>query len=226
MLHFFQRRHNRTSSSSGNSNRNEEGSLRSFAAGNNNGSDGSSIHIDINNDVDNGVPSDNNNNNLDNGVPIDVVRKLLIGALDPIELAKDILPPEDMVAVVRYNSSPYQPPVNLVNHDIVTKEDVEFVALSYVGFEGRLDTRAKLQHDRFVAHFKLIPETVLDVWKYFKQSEEDCFSFKELLLTLNWLKVCEYYFINQEVFALTFALFANPLIRSYRARSLWDMENG
>lgn len=124
-------------------------------------------------------------------VPLETVRQLLIGSLDPIELAREILPASDIAAVVEYNSAPYRPPLDLKRHDIRTVEDVLFVGLSYVGFEGRLNVRPELKQARFVAHYKLIPQTMLDVWYWFNGNDEDGIDFKRLLYTVNFLKLCK-----------------------------------
>jgi hypothetical protein len=128
-------------------------------------------------------------------VPLTTVRALLMGSIDPIELAQQILPAKDIPAVVRYNSTPYREKVDLKGHPLVTQEDVLFVGLSYVGFEGeRYNVREKLKFDRFFAHYKLHPLTVLDVWNYFNEHDEAFGKrdFKVFLYTLNFLKLCKY----------------------------------
>jgi hypothetical protein len=70
-------------------------------------------------------------------VPISTVRRLLMGHVDPVRLAHQILPHDDLPAVVRYNSAPYRPTLDLSSHKIIYRaEDVLFVGLTYVGFDG------------------------------------------------------------------------------------------
>ena len=126
-------------------------------------------------------------------IPIDTVRKLLMGHIDPVELAQEILPHEDLAAVVRYNSAPFRPPLDLKNHCIVTSEDVLFVGLTYVGFEGkRQDVRPKMNIERFCSHYKLCPESILDAWNYFNEWGDNVLEFRRLLISLNFLKCCKF----------------------------------
>lgn len=74
-------------------------------------------------------------------VPIETVRKLLMGNADPVELAMEILPRSDLAAVVRYNSAPYRPPLDLDSYAIATAEDILFVGLTYAGFDGPRQNR-------------------------------------------------------------------------------------
>ena len=126
-------------------------------------------------------------------VPIDTVRKLLMGYLDPIDLARQILPPSDLAAVVRYNSAPYRPPLDLKNHAIATAEDVLFVGLTYVGFDGkRQNIRDYMNVERFCSHYKLCPEAIFDAWNYFQENSDEVIEFQDLLISLNFLKSCEW----------------------------------
>jgi hypothetical protein len=129
-------------------------------------------------------------------VPIETVRALLIGEIDPVELAREILPAKDLAAVIAYNRTPYRPALDLKRHDIRTAEDVLFVGLCYVGFEGRRQNVSyKVKQGRFCAHFKLVPQTVLDVWNWFNENDEKGIEFKRLLYSLNFLKLCKYHFL-------------------------------
>ena len=130
-----------------------------------------------------------------NTVPIDTVRKLLMGQLDPVELAKDILPQSDLAGVVRYNSAPYRPPLDLKKHEIATAEDILFVGLTYVGFDGkRQNIRGYMNLERFCSHYKICPEAIFDAWKYFLHNSDETIEFEDLLLSLNFLKCCEWCF--------------------------------
>ena len=132
--------------------------------------------------------------NEDSSVPIDIVRKLLMGNIDPVELARDILPHSDLAAVVRYNSAPYRPALDLDRYEIATVEDILMVGLTYVGFDGpHQDIRDEMNRERFCSHFKLCPETILDAWHYFNENSDDGIEFKRLLISLNFLKLCKYY---------------------------------
>lgn len=115
-----------------------------------------------------------------------------MGNLDPVALAQEILPSSDLAAVIHYNSAPYRPPLDIERHDIVTIEDVMFVGLTYVGFDGkRQEIRLSMNIERFCAHYKLCPEAILDAWNYFNEFGEESIVFKRLLFTLNFLKCCE-----------------------------------
>jgi hypothetical protein len=127
-------------------------------------------------------------------IPIETVRDLLIGAIDPVEFAREHLPPRDVAAVIAYNCAPYRPALDLKRHDIRTVEDVLFVGLCYVGFEAqRQNIRHKVKEGRFCAHFKLIPQTVLDVWHWLNENDEEGIEFHRLLYSLNFLKLCKYH---------------------------------
>lgn len=128
-----------------------------------------------------------------NDVPFETVRALLMGDIDPVELAQQILPAKDISAVIRYNSAPIRPKLDLTSHPIVTKDDILFIALSYVGFEDRQDVRARLNNDRYFAHYKLHPSSVLDAWNYFTEYDDNGgkLCFKVFLYTLNFLKLCK-----------------------------------
>lgn len=130
--------------------------------------------------------------NADQSVPTDTVRKLLMGYLDPVELARDILPPSDLAVVVRYNSAPYRPALDLEKHEIATAEDIVMVGLTYVGFDGpRQNIRDEMNRERFFSHYKLCPEAILDAWNYFNENSNDGIEFRHLLISLNFLKLCE-----------------------------------
>ncbi|KAL3795955.1 hypothetical protein ACHAWO_010211 [Cyclotella atomus] len=126
-------------------------------------------------------------------VPIETVRKLLMGTIDPVDLARQILPPKDLAAVVRYSSAPYRPKLDLRSHNIITAEDVLFVGLTYVGFDGsRQDIRDEMNRERFCSFFKLCPEGILDAYRYFSEHSEeegDIMEFRFFLIALNFLKL-------------------------------------
>lgn len=128
-------------------------------------------------------------------VPIETVRKLLMGTIDPVDLARQILPPKDLAAVVRYSSAPYRPKLDLRSHNIITAEDVLFVGLTYVGFDGsRQDIRDEMNRERFCSFFKLCPEGILDAYRYFSEHSEeegDIMEFRFFLIALNFLKLCK-----------------------------------
>jgi hypothetical protein len=143
-----------------------------------------------------------------------------MGNLDPVRVAQDILPPSDLAPVVRYNSAPYRPPLDLEHHDIATAEDVMFVGLSYVGFGNtRQNVRFSLSLERFCAHYKLCPEAILDAQNYFSEFGEETIDFKRLLFTLNFLKCCELILISLNI--NNFVLFLSILVLA----SLDDTEN-
>lgn len=128
-----------------------------------------------------------------------------MGHVDPVGLAHQILPHDDLPAVVRYNSAPYRPTLDLSSHEIITAEDVLFVGLTYVGFDGpRQNIVEEKSRERFFSHFKLCPEAILDSYRYFNEHGGlDTMDFKWLLITLSFLKLCKSYCAIQQFTNLT-----------------------
>lgn len=74
---------------------------------------------------------------------------------------------------------------------IITHEDVSFFGLIHVGFEeDRQSVREQLNNKRFRAHFGVESRAVKDVLGMLREEFSD-FTFKEFMMTLNWLKSCE-----------------------------------
>jgi hypothetical protein len=68
-------------------------------------------------------------------VSFEIVRRLLMGTLYPVQFARKNFTPEDVAAVVHHNFNLVFSMIDLVRHHVYTKEDVLFVGLSYAGFE-------------------------------------------------------------------------------------------
>ena len=124
-------------------------------------------------------------------VSLEIVRRLLMGTLDPVQFARENFAPEDVATVVQHNFNLAFPKIDLKRHQVDTKEDVLFVGLSYAGFEkDRQNVREKMNNERFHAFYKLCPEAVLDAKNYFDNYGEGVLTFERLLYMLNFLKLC------------------------------------
>ena len=77
---------------------------------------------------------------------------------------------------------------------LLTVEDILFFGLSYVGFgEERQQVRDKLSVDRFKAHFGPEPRTCLDVLLDLKEHFGSDVIYKDVMMAMNWLKLCEFF---------------------------------
>ena len=129
------------------------------------------------------------------GVPLKTVRGLLLGQVDPIDLAKQILSPGDAKVVMRLNTEHYREKTKVEKLKIYTVQDVIFVSLCYVGFDAeRQGSSDGTARSRFQSFFKACPEAVLDLKNHLDEGES--VEFKHLLWTLNFLKLREYFIPN------------------------------
>lgn len=74
---------------------------------------------------------------------------------------------------------------------LITTEDILFFGLCHVGFgEERQQVREKLCVSRFIAHFGVEPRTVKDLLLELKE-KFTALVFKQVMMALNWLKMCK-----------------------------------
>ena len=74
---------------------------------------------------------------------------------------------------------------------LLTDEDILFFGLYYAGFEEtRQKVRANLNIDRFKAFFGPEPRTVRDLFYDLQEKYPDII-FRDVLMTMNWLKLCK-----------------------------------
>ena len=68
-----------------------------------------------------------------------------------------------------------------------------FFGLSFAGFgEERQRVRESLNVDRFKAHFGPEPRTVKDILYDLKESLGSSIIYKDVMMAMNWLKLCKY----------------------------------
>ncbi|KAL7548803.1 hypothetical protein ACHAWF_012061 [Thalassiosira exigua] len=73
---------------------------------------------------------------------------------------------------------------------LLTKEDVLFFGLSYVGFgEERQHVREALNVNRFKAHFGPEPTTVVDILIDLKEDFSSDLIYRDVFMSMNWLKL-------------------------------------
>lgn len=76
---------------------------------------------------------------------------------------------------------------------LLTVEDIMFFGLSFAGFgEERQRVRESLNVDRFKAHFGPEPRTVKDILYDLKESLGSSIIYKDVMMAMNWLKLCKY----------------------------------
>ena len=77
--------------------------------------------------------------------------------------------------------------------DNVTKDDILFYGLCLVGFgDNRQNVRFELNENRFKGFFGVEPRTVKDLLTTLKEEFPDELIFKQVMMAMNWLKMCEY----------------------------------
>jgi hypothetical protein len=81
--------------------------------------------------------------------------------------------------------------IDLLLGTLITADDVLFYGLCHVGFgEDRQRVRIKLSESRFIAHFGVEPRTVKDLLLELKE-KFPALVFKQVMMALNWLKMCK-----------------------------------
>ena len=76
--------------------------------------------------------------------------------------------------------------------DSVTKDDILFYGLCHVGFgDNRQNVRFELNENRFKGFFGVEPRTVKDLLTTLKEEFPDELIFKQVMMAMNWLKMCE-----------------------------------
>ena len=82
--------------------------------------------------------------------------------------------------------------INLDRQMFITKEDALLFGLSYVGFgEERQNVRVELNTSRFKSHFGVEPRTIKDLLVDLKEEFSGGIIYRDLFMTLNWLKLCK-----------------------------------
>lgn len=141
-------------------------------------------------------------------VPYKTVRLLLLGELSPIDLANEVLSPEEALRVKHINTCGFRPKVQLSDIKINTVEDVLFVGLCYAGFDQdrQICQVSALDIGRFSSFYKAGPEIILDLRNHLVEYGGSV-DFMHLLWALNFLKLCEFiFFINHYVDNLSLSL--------------------
>ncbi len=76
---------------------------------------------------------------------------------------------------------------------LLTCEDIQLFGLSYVGFGNeRQSVRNQLNMSRFSSHFGVEPQTVKDLLVDLKDEFTGGLIYREVFMTLNWLKLCKF----------------------------------
>lgn len=76
---------------------------------------------------------------------------------------------------------------------LLTNEDILFFGLTYVGFDDkRQKVRNTLNVDRFKAHFGAEPRTIKDLLNDLKEEFTSDLIYRDVMMTLNWLKICKF----------------------------------
>jgi hypothetical protein len=125
-----------------------------------------------------------------------------LGELSPIDLANDLLSPEEALRVKHMHTCDFRPQVKLNDVKINTVEDVLFVGLCYAGFDKDRQTCrvSALASKRFNAFYKASPEIILDLRNHMVEYGGSV-DFMHLLWALNFLKLCEFVFLSTYMLA-------------------------
>lgn len=129
-------------------------------------------------------------------IPLDALKELLLGRLNPVDLANELLSPEDALAITKQHTEPLVKKIKLDTVKISTVQDVLYVGLCYAGFDAkRQSCRERISIERFQSFYKACPEAVLDLKTYMDTEldldEGEQVDFMHLLWALNFLKLCE-----------------------------------
>ena len=82
--------------------------------------------------------------------------------------------------------------INLDRQMLITEEDVLLFGLSYVGFgDERQNVRVEINTSRFKSHFGVEPRTIKDLLVDLKEEFSGGIIYRDVFMTLNWLKLCK-----------------------------------